>query len=158
MRCFLRSGPHELFYAKSLTTLDFLLNAKTSPFFTIYFIFLELPLIISSVTECPTLVCFCFRSNFEKFILIPSTRMLDPLWLMKSSTKSLKTLKLSVKKLEFIASERKLKVVNDFFSHRGFNIRLGWIKINFSNFIQNKNKPMLDTLWQMKLLTAILKI
>ena len=43
-------------------------------------------------------------------------------------------MKLSVKKLAAIANERKSKVVNDFVSHRGSNIRVGWIKINFSKF------------------------
>ena len=32
------------------------------------------------------------------------------------------------------------------------------LKLIFQNLIQNKNKPMLDTMWQMKLLTVILKI
>ena len=43
-------------------------------------------------------------------------------------------MKLSVKKLAAIANERKSKVVNDFVSHRGSNIRVGWININFSKF------------------------
>ena len=46
--------------------------------------------IISFVTECPTFVCFCFESNYEKFILIQPTQMLDPLLLMKLLTKNLK--------------------------------------------------------------------
>ena len=32
------------------------------------------------------------------------------------------------------------------------------LKLIFQNLIQNKNKSMLDTMWQMKLLTVILKI
>ena len=32
----------------------------------------------------------------------------------------------------FIAKERKLKVVNYLVSHKGSNIWVGWIKINFS--------------------------
>ena len=89
-QCSLRNGPHKLFQAKSLTTFDFLSNALIARFFNLKPIFLELPLIISSVTECPIFVCFCFGSNYEKFLLIQPTRMLDPLWLMKLSTKSLK--------------------------------------------------------------------
>ena len=41
---------------------------------------------------------------------------------------------LSVKKPAVIANERKSIVVNDFVSHRGYNIRVGWININFSKF------------------------
>ena len=44
--CFFINGLHKLFYVKPLTTFDFLLNAKTARFFTIFPIFLELPLII----------------------------------------------------------------------------------------------------------------
>ena len=43
-------------------------------------------------------------------------------------------LKLSVKKLAVIANERKLEVVNNLISHKGSNIRVGLIKINFSKF------------------------
>ena len=45
-------------------------------------------------------------------------------------------MKLNVKrkKLTVIANERKSKVVNDFVSHRGSNIRVGWIKINYIKF------------------------
>ena len=77
-RCSLRSGPLKFFWAKSLTAFNFLSNFKTALVSTVYPIFLELPLIISSVAMCPTFVCFCIRSNFEKFILIQPTQMLDP--------------------------------------------------------------------------------
>ena len=39
-----------------------------------------------------------------------------------------------MKKPAVIANERKSKVVNDFVSQRGSNIRVGWININFSKF------------------------
>ena len=39
-----------------------------------------------------------------------------------------------MKKPAVIANERESKVVNDFVSHRGSNIRVSWIKINFSKF------------------------
>ena len=67
-------------------------------------------------------------------------------------------MKLYVKKPAFIANERKLKVVNDFVSHKGSNILVALIKINFPKIGQEQNKPMLDTLWLMILLTITLKI
>ena len=43
-------------------------------------------------------------------------------------------MKLSVKKPAVIANKRKSKVVNNFVSHRGSNIRVGWIKTIFPKF------------------------
>ena len=51
-----------------------------------------------------------------------------------------------MKKSAFIANERKLKVVNDFVSHKWSNILVALIKINFPKIGQEQNKPMLDTL------------
>ena len=91
---FLRSGPHKHFQAKSLTTFDFLFNSKTAHFLTLFPLFLELPLIITSVTDCPTFASFCFGSNFEKIIFI------QPGYNVKKETVS--------------AFERKSKIANYF--------------------------------------------
>ena len=52
---YLISCRHKFFDAKSLTYLDFLSNAEIASFlyYSLYFLF-----IISSVTDCPTFICF----------------------------------------------------------------------------------------------------
>ena len=58
----------------------------------------------------------------------------------KTIKKNPKILRLSVLKAIIFANEKILRIVYDLVSHKGSNVWVGWIKINFQILALNKNK------------------